>query len=392
MIDRTWSLIHGTLFRDYSYTGEDGRPEVYNDRKRLCWMASVFYPLFPMYAILLYLWIGHEWALMLPMLISYVGIPVLDYWLGEDISNPPEEAVGELEDDVYYRALTWLTVPLHYLALVGSILFATWAELSLFGWFAIALTAGLAGGFAVNTAHEMGHKRHPVDQWASRFALAIPFYGHFCVEHNFGHHKHVATPEDPASAKMGESIYRFATREIPGTFKRAWQIEANRLTRRGDSLWSWRNEILQSYAISVVLQGGLVVMLGWSALAFLLIHNAFAWFQLTSANYIEHYGLLRCKGPDGRYERCQPHHSWNSNHICSNLLLFHLERHSDHHAHPQRRYQSLRDFEGVPRLPSGYFGMYLLAYIPPLWFKVMDKKLRALPHVQGDLSRINRLR
>jgi alkane 1-monooxygenase len=115
-----------------------------------------------------------------------------------------------------------------------------------------------------------------------------------------------------------------------------------------------------------------------------------AWFQLTSANYVEHYGLLRRKEADGRYERCQPHHSWNSNHVFSNLLLFHLERHSDHHAHPNRRYQSLRHFENLPSLPTGYFGMFLLAYCPPLWFRVMNPRLMALPHVAGDPARVNR--
>ena len=138
-----------------------------------------------------------------------------------------------------------------------------------------------------------------------------------------------------------------------------------------------------------MLQGGLVAWLGWTALPFLLLHNAVAWWQLTSANYVEHYGLKRACLADGRYERCLPHHSWNSNHVASNLLLFHLERHSDHHAHPQRRYQSLRDFPDLPRLPSGYFGMFLLAYVPPLWFRVMDRRVLALEHVQGDPARLN---
>ena len=128
---------------------------------------------------------------------------------------------------------------------------------------------------------------------------------------------------------------------------------------------------------------------GWIMLPFLAIHNGWAWFQLTSANYIEHYGLLRKKDENGRYERCQPHHSWNSNHIIGNLVTFHLERHSDHHANPTRRYQSLRTFSDLPQLPSGYGGMYLLAYIPWLWFRIMDHRLLALPHVQGDLSKIN---
>ena len=147
--------------------------------------------------------------------------------------------------------------------------------------------------------------------------------------------------------------------------------------------------MLQSYAITAVLQGCLLAAFGWVMLPFLAIHNLVAWWQLTSANYVEHYGLLRQRLPDGRYEAPRPHHSWNTNHLVTNLLLFHLQRHSDHHAHPLRRYQSLRHFEQLPQLPSGYFGMFPLAYMPPLWFKVMDSRLLALPHVQGDLARVN---
>ena len=128
---------------------------------------------------------------------------------------------------------------------------------------------------------------------------------------------------------------------------------------------------------------------GWMMLPFLLVHTFFAWWQLTSANYVEHYGLLRARGDDGKYEVCKPHHSWNSNHIFSNLALFHLERHSDHHAHPLRRYQSLRHLPDLPQLPNGYFGVYLLAYVPWAWFYVMDKRLLALPQVQGDLDKVN---
>lgn len=390
MIEQAKESLTQIFFRVYPFTSDSGRDGVYRDKKRLWWLASVFYPLFPLYAIALYLLIGQTWALAIPLLVSYFGVPALDYWLGEDSSNPPEEAVPELEEDLYYRVLTWITVPLHYVALIGAVFFAMTASLSMVGWVILAVTAGLAGGVAVNTAHEMGHKRAWVDQWLAKFALAIPFYGHFSVEHNFGHHKHVATPEDPASARMGESIYRFALREMPGGLMRAWAIEKARLERRGRGFLSIHNEILQSYGLSLILQGSLVVVFGLPALMFLAIHNVVAWFQLTSANYIEHYGLLRMKDAEGRYERCQPHHSWNSNHVCSNLLLFHLERHSDHHANPQRRYQSLRDFDDVPRLPSGYFGMYLLAYIPPLWFRVMNPRLLALPHIKGRLDRVNR--
>jgi alkane 1-monooxygenase len=147
--------------------------------------------------------------------------------------------------------------------------------------------------------------------------------------------------------------------------------------------------MLQSYAVTALLQLGLMAAFGWMMLPFLLVHNLVAWWQLTSANYVEHYGLLRERLPSGRYAAPQPHDSWNTNHLVSNLATFHLQRHSDHHAHPSRRYQSLRHFEHLPQLPSGYFGMFPLAYVPALWFRVMDPRLLALPHVQGRLERVN---
>jgi alkane 1-monooxygenase len=247
----------------------------------------------------------------------------------------------------------------------------------------------MAAGLGINTGHELGHKKSRLERTLAKIVLAVPAYGHFCIEHNRGHHSDVATPEDPASARMGESIYKFALREIPGAFKRAWRIEEERLARRGRPVWDADNQILQSLALSALLHIGLLIAFGWLMVPFLIIHDVFAWWQLTSANYIEHYGLLRQKDDNGRYERCQPLHSWNSNHIYSNLVLFHLERHSDHHAHPLRRYQSLRHFEDLPSLPSGYFGSYLLAYVPPLWFRVMDKRLMSLPHIAGDLGKVN---
>jgi alkane 1-monooxygenase len=188
---------------------------------------------------------------------------------------------------------------------------------------------------------------------------------------------------------MGESIYRFALRELPGGIRRAWQLESQRLQSLGFGVWSPRNTMLQSYAITALLQLGLLIAFGPLMIVFLAVHNGVAWWQLTSANYVEHYGLLRGRLPNGEYEAPQPHHSWNTNHLVTNLALFHLQRHSDHHANPSRRYQSLRHFADLPQLPSGYFGMFTLAYFPSLWFRVMDERLLALPHVRGDLGRVN---
>jgi alkane 1-monooxygenase len=373
------------------YTIDDpelGRVE-YRDRKRYLWSLSVFLPVFPLLGVYFYFLTGSQWAVGIPLFFSYVTVPILDWLFGSDINNPPEAIVPQLEEDRYYRLLTYVTVPLHFVTLIILAWFVATQDLGFWAVFAVAITAGAYSGLGINTAHELGHKKTRLEQNLAKFALAVPAYGHFCVEHNRGHHRHVATPDDPASARMGESIYAFALREIPGGFRRGWLREAERLERKGLKTWSRHNVILQSYAISAVLQGSLIVAFGWIMLPFLAVHNVWAWFQLTSANYIEHYGLLRRKLPSGRFERCQPHHSWNANYIFSNIVLFHLERHSDHHANSSRRYQSLRDFEDIPELPNGYFGMYSLAYFPWLWYRVMDPRLLALPHIRGDLSLVN---
>jgi alkane 1-monooxygenase len=246
---------------------------------------------------------------------------------------------------------------------------------------------GAVHGDVLTIGHELGHKNNATDRFWAKMVNALIGYGHFCIEHNRGHHVWVSTPEDPASSRMGETIYQFATRELPGTFKRGWEHERLRLSKSGKSFWSVENEILQGYAITLVIAAACVALFGWHMVPFLAIHHFTGWFGLTQANYVEHYGLLRQKLPNGRYEAVQPRHSWNTNHIVSNLLLFHLQRHSDHHANAQRPYQALRNFADLPRLPSGYPGSYALAMIPPLWFRIMDPKVMAW--AGGDITKVN---
>ena len=375
--------------KGYTAVARDGRAVHYVDRKRWFWLLSVLYPLQPFIGIGLHASTGNQAWLLFPLFLGYVVNPTLDWLLGEDTNNPPEEVVIQLDRDRYYRILTYIVVPLHFISLIGAAWWAGTQQLSWWAFLGFAVVAGITSGLGINTGHELGHKKSGLERNLAKIVLAVPVYGHFWIEHNRGHHRDVSTPEDPASARMGESIYKFALREIPGAFRRAWAIEKERLERRGKPVWHADNQILESLGISVVLQFGLLAAFGWKMIPFLIIHNVMAWWQLTSANYVEHYGLLRKKDANGRYERCQPHHSWNSNHIFSNLVLFHLERHSDHHAHPLRRYQSLRHFDNLPGLPSGYFGSFLLAWVPRFWFRIMDPRLLALPHIDGDLSKIN---
>jgi len=361
----------------------------YTDRKRWLWTLSVVHPLLPFVGIALHAVTGNEWWIVLPLLLNYVIAPILDWVLGEDPSSPPEAIVSQLEQDLYYRRLTYIVVPLHFISLIGAAAYAATQDLSAWAILGLAAVAGVTSGLAINAGHELGHKNSQLEKLLAKIVLAVPAYGHFTIDHNQGHHRNVSTPDDPASARMGESIYKFALRESPGALREAWAFERDRLARRARPVWHSNNQILQSYALTALLTIGLVGAFGWIVIPFLIVHNLVAWWQLTTANYIEHYGLLRRKDARGKFERCEPHHSWNSNHIYSNLVLLHLARHSDHHAHPTRRYQSLRHYDDLPTLPSGYFGAYLLAYIPTLWFRFMDKRLLALPHVQGDLERIN---
>lgn len=372
----------------YTAVAPDGSTVRWRDRKRAWWALSVVWPLIPFTGVALHAATGNPLALGLPLVISYGLMPMVDAIAGEDENNPPEAVVPALDADPWYRWLTWATVPLHYVTLIGL---AAWVGTHDLPWWAVAMVAyvaGTAAGLGLNTAHELGHKRGALEQWLARLALAVPAYGHFTVEHGRGHHRWVATPEDHASARMGESIYRFALRELPGGIRRAWALERERLQAQGCTAWHWRNTMLQSYAVTAVVQAGLVIAFGAVMLPFLVIHNLVAWWQLTSANYVEHYGLLRRREGAG-YESPKPHHSWNTNHLVTNLVLFHLQRHSDHHAYPSRRYQSLRHFPDLPQLPSGYFGMFVVAYVPWWWFRTMDPRLMALPQVAGDLSRVN---
>jgi alkane 1-monooxygenase len=359
----------------------------YRDRKRYAWLLSILVPCTVAAGPAMMLVSGHAWALWIPVFFFYVIAPLLDWWMGEDLSNPPESAVPALDADRYYRRVTYALVPVLWCAFIFSAWFVVHYPLPVHGMVAMVLITGSVGGFSINLGHELGHKNTPLERWLAKIILAPTGYGHFFIEHNRGHHRDVATPLDPASSRMGESIYRFVLREMPGAALRAWTLEKDRLRRAQLPVWSLHNEILQPALITVLLWSALVLWLGLAILPFLLVASFWANFQLTSANYIEHYGLLRQERAPGKYEACQPHHSWNSNHIFSNWALFHLQRHSDHHAHPLRRYQSLRHFENLPRLPSGYFGMFTIAYIPPLWRHVMDERLLGV--VGRDTAHIN---
>ncbi len=359
---------------------------IYVDKKRYVWLLSLIFPSAPIIGI----WAAQAtgWGIFYAtaLIIFYLIVPILDILFPEDPNNPPESVLSELEEDSYYRVLPRLTIPVHYISLFVCAWWVSAHSLAWWEFLLLTLSLGFVNGLAINTGHELGHKKESIDRWLAKFVLAVVGYGHFFIEHNKGHHRFVATPEDPATSRMGENIYKFALREIPGAFFRSWNLERDRLRRNNKNVWNWDNEILQPLAVTLLVYGTLTAIFGSIMLVFLPIQAAFGWWQLTSANYIEHYGLLRQKSDDGRYEQCQPRHSWNSNHLISNFLLFHIQRHSDHHAHPTRHYQSLRHFEDSPQMPNGYGGMFGLALFTPLFRALMDP--RVVSWADGNLEKI----
>ena len=362
-------------------------PGQFADGKRHAWLLSVLVPVLIGSGPLVALLTGDQGWLWAPIVFVYLVGPLLDTLLGEDQSNPQESEVPRLEADSYYRLIPLALVPVIWVMVAFSAWYFCSAPLSWAQGLAVIMSTGLICGLGINVGHELGHKGSRLDRLFAFLALVPSGYAHFGIEHNNGHHRDVATPEDCASARMGESLYRFFWREMPGGYRRAWQLECNRLAKRGLGTWSVHNTILVGAASTFLSWAVLALWLGPLVLPFMLLVSLWGNFQLTIANYVEHYGLLRRKDASGTYERCTPAHSWNSNQLFSNWALFHLQRHADHHAHPGRRYQSLRHFADSPQLPNGYFVMFICSYVPPLWRWVMDKRLART--VKGDPSAVN---
>jgi len=362
-------------------------PATWTDSKRYAWLLGLLVPGLPFmaWAFVEATGVGLLWFFG-PLFVFGV-MPVLDRVIGDDTANPPDSVVQWLEQDRYYRWCTYLYLPLQYASLVLACWLWSRGGLSVVESLGLALTVGCVCGIAINTAHELGHKRASLERWLSKVALAQSGYGHFFIEHNRGHHVRVATPEDPASSRLGESFYAFLPRTVKGSLASSWQLEAERLRRGDSSPWTIKNDILNAWAMTLVLLVALTATFGPIVLPWLLVQAVFGFSLLEVVNYLEHYGLLRGKREDGRYVRTAPKHSWNSNNVSSNVLLYHLQRHSDHHAHPLRRYQALRHFDEAPELPSGYATMIVLAVVPPLWRRAMDP--RVLAHYGGDVTRAN---
>jgi alkane 1-monooxygenase len=362
--------------------------EPWRDTRRYLWPLGTVMPALPIAAYGLVHLTGLALFWWLGPIILFVVLPALDLLIGRTADNPPDSERARLEADRYYRWITYLFLPVQYVSLAFTCWVWATQDLDLVSEIGLALTMGVVSGIAINTAHELGHKREENERWLSKIALASSGYGHFYVEHNRGHHVRVATPEDPASSRFGENFWiSFLPRTVWGSLKSSWHLEVKRFSRHEKIPWSLRNDILISWAMTIVLFSALCLVFGIGVLPWLVVQAVVGFTLLEIVNYLEHYGLKRGKRDDGRYVAVDPRHSWNADHTVSNLLLYQLQRHSDHHANPVRRYQTLRHFEESPQLPSGYGTMIVVAVFPPLWRRVMDPKVVA--HYDGDLTQAN---
>ena len=277
----------------------------------------------------------------------------------------------------WFSAFLYAYAALQFALLAWGLTIAARApDLAAVLWLGLAI-GFVTGGFGITIAHELGHRASTRDRLLAQLMLVSVCYGHFYVEHNRGHHARIGTPRDPATARFGESFYRFYVRTVAGSFAHAWRLEAMRLNAQGKSAWSPANRNVVYVAAQFLLCILAYAVAGFNGIAYFLFQSVVAFTLLELVNYVEHYGLTRVQGADGRYEPVRPQHSWNSDTWFGNALLVNLQRHSDHHADSSRPYETLRSIASAPQLPTGYAGMILLAMVPPAWFAVMDSRVRA---------------
>ena len=322
-----------------------------------------------------------------PLVFLFVLLPSADYLIGHDPVNVAAQDEVRVAQQGWFRALTLLALPVQLALLAWSGQWFVNSNLSPVGMAGWLLSQGLVGGIlAINTAHELVHKSGRLEPLAGGLLLASVGYHGFKIEHLRGHHVHVSTPEDASSARFGQGLWNFMPRALWRNTCNAWSLEAQRLRGRGLPVLSLRNEMLRWTLVWLGFVAAAWFAWSGKGLVFFLLQGLFAAGSLEIINYIEHYGLERRLLPDGKYERTTHLHSWNSDFALSNLMLFQLQRHSDHHAFPKRRYAVLRHQPDSPQLPGGYSAMFVLALCPPLWKRVINPRVRAFRAVQAAAS------
>jgi alkane 1-monooxygenase len=327
------------------------------------------------------------WNTFVPIIYAFIFIPLLELMLKPDSRNLSATEEHLAKNDPFYDWFLYIIVPLQWLS-VFFFLYTLKKDISNIDTLSLVGRIGsmglLCGVFGINVGHELGHRVKAVERFLAKALLLTSLYIHFYVEHNKGHHKNVATKEDPSSARYGEIIYLFYFRTIIYSYISAWKIAAADLRKKRALIFNWQNEMIQYHLIQLLFLAAIWYLCGTTILFYYITAAFIGILLLETVNYIEHYGLERKQKDSGQYERTMPWHSWNSDHVIGRLMLFELSRHSDHHYLASRKYQVLRHFDDSPQMPTGYPGMMILSLIPPLWFRVMNKRITAIKQMRPD--------
>jgi alkane 1-monooxygenase len=331
------------------------------------------------YSIPISAWLALQWQgwwSWATVVLAFGIFPLLDAMISASTANYPENEERIRLSNRFFDILLYLCAPICFILVFFYLQTIQRGGLATHEWLGLTFSIGVVlGALGINVAHELGHRANKWEQFLAKAGLLPVLYQHFFIEHNRGHHKHVSTDQDPATAKKNEWVYTFFIRSIIGQYINAWKLENQRVSKKGLPVFSWQNEMVRFTVYQSLYLLAVILIFGLNVLPYALAIALIGVLLLETINYIEHYGLKRKILPNGRPERVLPRHSWNSDHEMGRIVLFELTRHSDHHYLASRKYQILRHMDESPQLPTGYPGSMLMALVPPLWFFVMNKRL-----------------
>ncbi|PQJ14748.1 alkane 1-monooxygenase [Aureicoccus marinus] len=331
------------------------------------------------YTIPVTVWIAfHQegWITFLPLITYFGFVPLLELLVSPDSSNWDKRKEEDEKNQGLYDWILFGTVPVQLFFLIyffDVIAQTPFGSLEFYG--RVTAMGFMCGVVGINVGHELGHRPERWQQFLGEILLLTSLNTHFLPYHNAGHHRNVATPEDSATARKNEILFIYWFRSHFGSYLEAWSLENARMKAENRSILHWSNRMVIYSLANILVVTGIYFAYGTEVLWGFLGAAALGIILLETVNYIEHYGLLRKKKENGRYEAVRHQHSWNSDHPIGRTLLFNLSRHSDHHYNGSKKYQILKSHPSSPKMPTGYPGMMLLALVPPLWFFVMNKKL-----------------
>lgn len=315
------------------------------------------------------------WSFATPI-FAFILLPVLELILNTDNYNQTEE---EVENNLKKRIFDWLlylNLPIVFGILIYGLIEVTSTSLATFEFVGLIFSVGIVLGVnGINVAHELGHRQASKERFLGKALLLPSHYMHFYIEHNFGHHLHAATKEDPATARYNQTVYSFWFTSTIRQYFNAWVIQKRLLKNYKLPFFSLYNDMLWYVVFQILYLLVVFLSFGLTGLAFAFLAGIVGFLLLETVNYIEHYGLLRLKTKSGRYERVREVHSWNSNHVIGRIVLYELTRHSDHHFKSSKKYQVLECHDDSPQMPFGYPTSMVMSLLPPLWFSVMNKRV-----------------